>query len=162
MPGRAQDLGTKPVVLYAGTLGLKHDPSVLLALARRLGQEAEVVVVSEGQGADWLRATTPASCRSPTCASLPFQPIEAFPDVLGAADVLVALLEPGAGAFLGAVQGPQLPLRRPAGAGGRARRQPRRSHRRAHRQRRRGRADRRGGVRAGGRRTARRSGRASA
>jgi colanic acid biosynthesis glycosyl transferase WcaI len=95
---RAHDIGAKPVVLYAGTLGLKHDPSVLLALARRLGQEADVVVVSEGQGADWLRDHA-GELPVANLRLLPFQPIEAFPDVLGSADVLVALLEPGAGAF---------------------------------------------------------------
>jgi glycosyltransferase involved in cell wall biosynthesis len=95
---RAHDLGATPVVLYAGTLGLKHDPSLLLELARRLGEEAEVVVVSEGQGADWLRDHA-QELRVTNLRILPFQPFEALPDVLGSSDVLVALLEPDAGAF---------------------------------------------------------------
>jgi glycosyltransferase involved in cell wall biosynthesis len=35
----------------------------------------------------------------PNLRLLPFQPIDQYPDVLGAADVLVALLEPTAGTF---------------------------------------------------------------
>ena len=53
----AQDLLGKRVVLYSGTLGLKHDPAVILDLARDLSEQndVEIVVVSEGRGADWLR-----------------------------------------------------------------------------------------------------------
>jgi len=45
-----EGLGDGPVVVYAGTLGLKHDPGQLLAVARRLDARpgAHLVVVSEG------------------------------------------------------------------------------------------------------------------
>ena len=47
-----------PVVLYSGTLGLKHDPSILAAARRRAAgvasRGAGLVVVSEGKGRDWL------------------------------------------------------------------------------------------------------------
>jgi glycosyltransferase involved in cell wall biosynthesis len=92
------DLGARPVVLYAGTLGMKHDPSLLITLAEALGGDADLVVVSEGQGADWLRREA-AARRIEHLRLLPFQPMEALPKVLATADVLVALLEPGAGAF---------------------------------------------------------------
>ncbi len=96
----AHGLGDGLVFLYAGTLGLKHDPSLLLGLARALGERpgARLVVASEGPGADWLaarRATVPAD----TLTLLPFQPFAALPDMLGAADVLLAILEPAAGVF---------------------------------------------------------------
>jgi glycosyltransferase involved in cell wall biosynthesis len=85
------------VFLYSGTIGFKHDPTLLLALARWAGtRDALVVVVSEGPGADWLgkRARD-----EPGLRLLPYQPYDRLPEVLASADVLVAVLEPEAGAF---------------------------------------------------------------
>lgn len=97
-PWRAsQGLGDRFVYLYAGTLGLKHDPDLLSTLAAA-DPDAEVVVVSEGLGADHLRLAA-AEGPLPNLKILPFQPWEALPDVLGAADVLVVLLEADAGTF---------------------------------------------------------------
>ncbi|MDT7857692.1 glycosyltransferase [Rubrivirga sp. S365] len=106
---RAHGLAETPVVLYSGTLGMKHDPALLLALARRLEQTGadrkpadrkpagRLVVVSEGDGADWLAARQ-AEGGAGALTLLPFQPFEAFPDVLGTGDVMAAVLEPGASA----------------------------------------------------------------
>jgi glycosyltransferase involved in cell wall biosynthesis len=94
---REHGLDGHPVFLYSGTLGFKHDPSVLLELARWAGQrDARVVVVSEGPGADWLAEH---GGDDPALRLLPYQPHERLPEVLASADVLVALLEPDAGAF---------------------------------------------------------------
>jgi glycosyltransferase involved in cell wall biosynthesis len=90
-------LGDRFVYLYAGTLGLKHDPDVLYDLAVDEA-DAEVVVVSEGLGAERLR-TRLRERSIPNLCILPFQPWDRLPEVLGAADVLVVLLEPEAGAF---------------------------------------------------------------
>jgi glycosyltransferase involved in cell wall biosynthesis len=81
--------------VYSGTLGMKHNPALLLGLAERF-PEAEVVVISQGAGSEWLRERQ-APVRN--LRLLPFQPFEDLPDVLGAADVLVAVLEPDAGVF---------------------------------------------------------------
>jgi colanic acid biosynthesis glycosyl transferase WcaI len=86
-----------PVFLYSGTLGFKHDPSLLLELARWAGgRDALVVVVSEGPGADWLAER---GSGEPALRLLPYQPHARLPEVLASADVLVAVLEPEAGAF---------------------------------------------------------------
>ncbi len=84
-----------PVILYSGTLGLKHDPSLILRLAREL-PEARVVIVSEGLGADWLREH---GSGVHNLYLLPFQPFHQLSEVLASADVLLALLEPDAGVF---------------------------------------------------------------
>ncbi len=90
-------LDHRAVFLYAGTLGFKHDPSLLLELARWAGgREALVVVVSEGPGADWLAGYAAAE---PALLLLPYQPYARLPEVLASADVLLALLEPDAGSF---------------------------------------------------------------
>ena len=86
--------------MYAGTLAMKHNPALLLELARTLEQPAkgELIVVSEGPGVEWLSAeATTHNVRSLRC--LGFQPFESLPDVLGSADVLVAILEADAGVF---------------------------------------------------------------
>jgi glycosyltransferase involved in cell wall biosynthesis len=94
---RAHGLAGRAVYLYSGTLGFKHDPSLMLELARwASGHDALVLVVSEGPGADWL-----AEHASPEDALrlLPYQPYDRLPEVLASADVLVAVLDPEAGAF---------------------------------------------------------------
>ena len=58
--------------------------------------EIRVVVVSEGLGADWLRARA-AEVRNLTL--LPYQPFERLPEVIASGDVLLAILESDAGAF---------------------------------------------------------------
>ncbi len=91
--------GGEPLLMYAGTLGAKHDPTLLLRLAEAVeDMGARVVVVSEGSGADMLaleaRATGVENLRV-----LPFQPWDRVPAMLRAADVLVVILEPDAAEF---------------------------------------------------------------
>lgn len=97
---RAHGLADASVLLYAGTLGMKHDPELLLRLAQQWknSPDVRVVVVSEGPGADWLHERKAAE-NLDGLVLLPFQPFEAMPDVLGAADMLLAVLEPDAGVF---------------------------------------------------------------
>jgi len=84
------------VFLYSGTLGTKHSPHLLLALAEAFADDplVRVVVVAEGAGADQLAVSSRNSL-----LMLPFQPFERLPDVMGTADVLIALLDPAAGGF---------------------------------------------------------------
>ncbi|MCZ8121860.1 MAG: glycosyltransferase family 4 protein [Tagaea sp.] len=90
---RAHGLVGVTTFVYSGTLGMKHDPSLLrdLAVAR---PEARVLVISEGPGAAWL-----AAANLPNLAVLPFQPFEKLGETLASADVLVAVLESDAGIF---------------------------------------------------------------
>jgi len=95
---RHHGLADKHVLLYCGTLGLKHDPGMILALAESMRDDPEtrVVVVSEGLGADWLRAHGSGLS---SLVVLPFQPAEVLSDVVATADVTLAILEPDAGTF---------------------------------------------------------------
>jgi glycosyltransferase involved in cell wall biosynthesis len=97
---RAHGLADRTCLLYAGTMGMKHNPDLLLQLARRLRDrpEARVVVVSEGLGADWLRERKAAHGLD-NLVLIGFQPDAQMPDVFGTADVLTAVLEPEAGVF---------------------------------------------------------------
>jgi putative colanic acid biosynthesis glycosyltransferase WcaI len=94
---REHGFGGHAVFLYSGTLGFKHDPRLLLELARWAGRRgALVAVVSEGPGADWLARE---GGDEPGLRLLPFQPYDRLPEVLASADVLVAVLEPEAGSY---------------------------------------------------------------
>jgi glycosyltransferase involved in cell wall biosynthesis len=97
---REQGLASEPVrLLYAGTLGRKHNPLLLLELldsARARDLDATLVVCSEGVGADELAA---AAGNRPDVRVLGYQPADRFAEVLAGADVMVALLEPDAAAF---------------------------------------------------------------
>lgn len=86
------------VFLYAGTLGIKHQPSMLLDLARAFGDRADVrvIVASEGIGANWLKEHAGPD---DGLELLEFQPYEDLPDMLASADVLLVLLEPDAGHY---------------------------------------------------------------
>lgn len=93
-------LHDKFVFLYSGTIGMKHNPAMLLELARRHSDnpEVRVVVVSEGIGADWLRKEA-AATQLGNLLILPYQPFAELPQVLASGDVLVGILEEEAGEF---------------------------------------------------------------
>jgi colanic acid biosynthesis glycosyl transferase WcaI len=96
---RQHGLRDKLVALYTGTLGLKHDPALLLDLAQA-GKELGlyVVVVSEGAGVAWL-ARAKMERGIGNLVLLPFQPMERYPEVLGTGDMLLAMVGEEAAAF---------------------------------------------------------------
>ncbi|MGH8905772.1 MAG: glycosyltransferase family 4 protein [Egibacteraceae bacterium] len=93
-------LDGKRVVLYAGTLGLKHNPKLLLevALRGRDDPDLRVVVISQGMGAQWLIEQRDRFGIT-NLSVLPYQPYERLPEVLATADVLLAILTSEAGMF---------------------------------------------------------------
>ena len=97
---RAHGLVDKTVFAYTGTLGMKHDPTLLYNLAASFKDRPDiaVVVASFGVGADWLRQqnTTQPLPNLHLSGPIPFSDLA---DAYGASDVLVALLEPDAGIF---------------------------------------------------------------
>ncbi len=93
-------LTDKTVFLYSGTLARKHNPSMLIDLARAVADvNGVVIVVSEGEGAFHIAAAVQQDPSLTNLVVLPYQPFNELPDVLASADVLVVLLEPLAGPF---------------------------------------------------------------
>lgn len=93
-----QGLGDSKLVLYMGTLGLKHNPELILAAARKFAagdDDVKIVVASEGPQIDFLRKIALEEGLGDLIL-LPFQPFEKYGDVLAAADVLIAMIEPDA------------------------------------------------------------------
>lgn len=97
---RKYDLDTSFNFIYSGTLGMKHNPELLLQLALELRQDHSVklIVISEGVGHDWLTIKKD-EYRLDNLVLMPFQPFECVPQVLGSADVLLGLLEQEASTF---------------------------------------------------------------
>lgn len=94
------ELDDIPTLVYSGTLGLKHNPALLVRLAHAVqqqGQSVRLVVVNEGPAVEVLREESRRLGVEVTL--LPFQPYERLPDVLATGDLLVVLLEQEAGAF---------------------------------------------------------------
>ncbi|HUR17533.1 MAG TPA: FkbM family methyltransferase [Acidimicrobiales bacterium] len=88
-----------PLVVYTGTLGLKHDPTMLADLASGLrATGARVVVVSEGPGRFLLEERRRRE-NLDNLVLMDYLPPELLGEVLAAADVLIAILEADAGAF---------------------------------------------------------------
>ncbi|MGE0153711.1 MAG: glycosyltransferase family 4 protein [Reyranellaceae bacterium] len=96
----AQGCAEEFCFVYAGTLGLKHNPELLASLAAALTPDsgARLIVASQGLGADFL-AQQKAARRLDRLTLLPFQPYAALADMLGAADIAIVLLEREAGIF---------------------------------------------------------------
>jgi glycosyltransferase involved in cell wall biosynthesis len=84
--------------LYSGTLGLKHNPELLVRLAKGVKGRANVVTVSQGVGVSHLeQARTEQGLDN--LILLPLQPFADLAMVLATSDVAVATIEPEAGMF---------------------------------------------------------------
>jgi len=93
--GNRHGLAESTVFLYSGTLGMKHRPDLLYALAQSLDATCKVVVITEGIGREYLE-------KQPKLGNLlllDFQPYHEVPQVLASADVLLATLEVAASEF---------------------------------------------------------------
>lgn len=89
--------GSRLRFVYSGTLGYKHNPHWLVALAHSF-PEVEVCVFSEGEVAQGLAE----KARREGIANLavrPWVPFGDLPAMLGGGDVLVAFIEPEAGNY---------------------------------------------------------------
>ena len=84
--------------LYSGTLGLKHNPELLIDLARAVNGRANIVVVSQGVGASYLKRAKQEQTID-NLILLPLQPFSDLSMVLATSDVAVATIEPDAGMF---------------------------------------------------------------
>ena len=97
---REHGLHDKLCMVYTGTLGLKHNPELLvdIALALRDQSHVRIVVVSEGLGADFVKKKKEEH-KLDNLIVLDFQPFELIPEVMGTADILIAILDRDAGVY---------------------------------------------------------------
>lgn len=97
---KANGLADKRVLLYSGTLGLKHNPELLAQLARSFQnvRDVAVVVISQGPGRTHLERRK-EELKLPNLHLLDFQSFELFPDVIATGDVLIAIIEKEASSY---------------------------------------------------------------
>lgn len=97
---QSHDLADKFVFAYSGTLGLKHNPALLTALADHFADRPDVAVVvaASGLGLEELKTMVAKRPRA-NLKLLPLIDFAEYPDYLGAADVLIGVLEKDAGRF---------------------------------------------------------------
>lgn len=90
----------KTCIVYSGTLGLKHNPSILSAAAEYFRNHKEVVfiIISEGLGASFLQKEK-EKLQLDNLLLIPFQDFREMSQVFGTADILLAILENDAGAY---------------------------------------------------------------
>jgi len=95
---RAHGFVDKFVFLFSGTLGLKHNPGLLSRLAEHFREQPDVIVavISQGLGRAWLEEEVRTK-KLENLRLFDFQPFDQLSDVLGSADVLIAILEAFAG-----------------------------------------------------------------
>jgi len=95
-----QGLADRFVFAYTGALGMKQDPDLIVALAERYRDRDDVVVVvhSGGPGLEYLGARR-RTLDLPNLLVRDFVQWNELPDVLGAADVLLATIHAGAGSY---------------------------------------------------------------
>lgn len=91
-------LNQHPILLYAGTLSMKHNPTTLLHLAQQVGSRAQIVVVSQGAGADWLTKAI-AEHNLNNLTVLPYQKVDQLSAMYASAQLLLVLLTEDAGQF---------------------------------------------------------------
>jgi glycosyltransferase involved in cell wall biosynthesis len=97
---KEQGLSDKKVILYSGTLGFKHNPSLFIDLARHFADQPDVriVVITEGIGGQWL-AERKSADRLDNLILLPYQPYSRLSEVLATGDIVMAILEETASIF---------------------------------------------------------------
>lgn len=97
---RSHQLTDKICVVYSGTLGLKHNPSIIASAAEYFRQREDVqfIVISEGLGASYLTAEKEKR-QLDNLQILPFQDFRHMSQVLATADILMAILEKDAGTY---------------------------------------------------------------
>ena len=86
----------RPRIVYSGTLARKHNPDLLLELARNL--EADVYLFSQGSGADHVRESAISEGLDNVIVR-PWVSVEDLPFMLASADILFAVIEADAGIF---------------------------------------------------------------
>jgi colanic acid biosynthesis glycosyl transferase WcaI len=86
--------------VYSGSLGMKHNPKLLLDLASAFKdrKDVRVIVITQGVARPWL-ARERNEMGLKNLDILDYQPYEQMSEVMASADVLVAVLEPSAGIF---------------------------------------------------------------
>jgi colanic acid biosynthesis glycosyl transferase WcaI len=94
------EISDKFCFLYAGTLGFKHNPEILIKLAKqyRNNNDIVIVIISEGIGEKWLKAEALKE-KLNNVKFFNYLDFEHLPYALSSADVLIGILDSAAGKY---------------------------------------------------------------
>lgn len=94
------NLCNKITIIYSGTLGLKHNPHLIIRAAQKLSNNPDVVfvVISNGLGAELIKKEC-IRLNLTNILVLDFQDYKDLPLVLGSADILMSILEKDAALY---------------------------------------------------------------
>jgi colanic acid biosynthesis glycosyl transferase WcaI len=97
---REHGLNGKYVILYAGTLGMKHNPDMIIYVADYFNndRDVKVVVISEGAGIDHLEKKK-EELKLKNLLLLPYQPYKRLPEILASSSIMLTILDKTAGIF---------------------------------------------------------------
>ena len=97
---RQHNIEDKFVILYSGTMGMKHNPYIISKAAKKLLNHTDIIflVITDGMGMDILKEEKEA-LKLDNLLLLPFQSFDKFPKVLASANILLTLLEKDAGVY---------------------------------------------------------------
>lgn len=90
------NLGARPRIIYSGTLARKHNPDLLLELARQC--DADIYLFSQGSAAAYVGNRAKAEGLENLFVR-PWVSVEDLPKMLASADILFAVIEDDAGVF---------------------------------------------------------------
>ncbi len=94
------NLNNKFVILYSGTLMMKHNPEIIIDAARKLSSNSEIMfVVISGERGRGILQNGKDEYNLSNLLLLPFQPFDILPKALASADILLTILEDSAGNF---------------------------------------------------------------
>jgi colanic acid biosynthesis glycosyl transferase WcaI len=87
-------------IIYSGTMGLKHDPNLIIHAAQQLSENSDVlfIIISNGIGAEMIKKEKERLGLG-NIIILDFQEYNELPLILGSADVLISILEKGAAMY---------------------------------------------------------------
>lgn len=87
-------------IIYSGTLGLKHNPQLIIKAAEKLALNNKVrfIIISNGIGAEMIKQES-GRLGLTNIIVLDFQEYETLPMILGSADILISILEKDAAQY---------------------------------------------------------------
>lgn len=94
------DICNKTSIIYSGTLGLKHNPHLIVQAAQKLSDNPDVIfiIISNGIGAELIKKESKRMSLQ-NIMVLDFQEYSDLPLVLSSADILISILEKDAALY---------------------------------------------------------------
>ena len=90
---KKHNYSNKFIFMWTGTMGMKHSPDLFIDLSEKFKNnlDIQIVVVSESQGADWLKEQK-EKLNIKNMDILPYQDFKDVPNMMAASDCLICIV----------------------------------------------------------------------